>query len=1075
MKWYMLKKCNLFLFSLSLALAVSLSAVAQNSLNVKGVVTTAEGETLIGVSVSQVGSNIGTVTDVDGRFSLNVSQGAVLRFSYIGYEVVEKPAAADMNVTMGESKRVLDEVVVIGYGVQKKSLVSGAISKVTTADIEKTMPTRFEDVISGKVAGLTAFQQSGQPGSGSDMFVRGIGSVNDSRPLYVVDGMQIEGNISFLNPKDIASVEVLKDAASAAIYGTRGANGVIIITTKQGEKGRKSINYEFSYGWQNPWKKREVLNAQQYMTLMNEGLVNDGGVPRFSADQIANAKTTDWQEEVFNYNAPVVNHNVSMMGGSENNTYTFSFGYLTQDGIVGGNYGKSNMERYNFRVNDTQTVFETNTRSFLNKMRVGVNIGYTRVSRTDLGDTTNGVNSEFGSILGSALVYGPHLPVYAENPEATLARFPYAIRDKEGRVFYISEDGYQEIGNPVAMLNNTAKYRINEEDVFVGGVWGELDIWKGIKFRSSYNIDMSFWGHNGYNMPYYEAPQGKHIDDLENSNIYGQKNRRFSWQVENYLSWTEKFAGKHGVEVVLGQSALKTTNSRIDGSRGIPTFDEHDLLMNMNNTASNKTYYDVSGWYDGEYVNFYALASYFGRINYNFDERYIFSASFRRDGSSRFGPDQKWGVFPAVSVAWNILNEPYIPNKPEWMDAAKLRVSWGRNGNDRIGDLRYVTNYDRGGSFDYYFGGGFDPATNTWSGTLVSGVQPGALENRLLAWEESEQTNIGFDLLFFRSAFNFSFDWFKKSTIGMLQSTIKVPSTGQSPPLGNVGTMSNKGFEFTAGYKGRVRDFNWFVDANATYVKTVLDKYASATGVQYNIENQGNTIGEYMRGATGEVYPFFYGFKTDGLFQNTSDVENYTWTDPETGETKMIQPKAKPGDIRFVDINNDGQISDEDRVNIGKPTPDWTFGITLGGEWKGFDFNLFFKGATGFSIFDYSQRGMALLNRPAWVLDRWHGEGTSNRIPRMSELNENENHKSSDLSLKDGDYLRLKSAQIGYTLPMNVTQKIAIQKLRVYVAGYNLLTFTSYDGFDVEMGSHSVDRGIYPQARTIAVGANITF
>ncbi|GHT48702.1 SusC/RagA family TonB-linked outer membrane protein [Bacteroidia bacterium] len=1054
---------------------LSLPVVAQD-INVKGVVTDAGGESLIGVSVVQTGSSNGAITDLDGRFSLNVPQGTILRFSYVGYETIELPASPEMNVLLKEST-LLEELVVVGYGVQKKSLVSGAISKVTSADIEKTMPTRLEDVLNGKIPGLTTLQSSGQPGSGSDMFIRGIGTVNNSGPLYVVDGMQIEGSISYLNPKDIASVEVLKDAASSAIYGTRGANGVILITTKQGVKGKGVINYDFSYGWQNPWKKKEVLNAQEYMTLMNEMQVNDDGQIRFTANEIANAKTTDWQDEIFNYNAPIVNHNVSMTGASETNSYAISFGYLKQEGIVGGNVGKSNLERYNFRINDTHTAFETDTRSFLNKLKVGVNLGYTHGN-----NTTVDTNSEFGSILGSALVFAPYLPVYATNPETTLALYPEAVKDKDGRVYTIplASDKYQEIGNPVAMLNNTNQYKINEEDVFVGGVWAELDIWNNIKFRTSYSIDMSFWGNNGYDIPYYVAPQGKHIDDLEHSRIYGEKNKRFTWQTENYFSWSERF-DRHNIEVMAGQSALKTTSSKIYGSRGVPLFDEHDLLLNLNNTLADNTYYDVNGFFSGEWTNFYALASYFGRFNYNFDERYILSASLRRDGSSRFGPDKKWGLFPAVSVAWNILNEPYISNKPSWMDAAKLRASWGRNGNDRIGELKYVTNYDRGGAYDYYFGGGFDPASNSWIGSRVPGVQPGAIENRLLAWEESEQTNIGFDLFLLRSAFNFSFEWFKKSTIGMLQETIKKPSSGQTPSWGNVGDMSNKGVEINTGYKGHAGKFNFFVDANATYVKTVLDKYANADGIQRNIENQGNTgVGEYMRGETGEVYPFFYGLKTNGLFQNPDEINNYTYTyiDEDTGleTTQLIQPNARPGDIRFVDTNNDGSITDADKVNIGKPMPDWTFGVTLGGEWNGFDFNLFFKGATGFQIFDYAQRGdIPALNRPAWVLQRWHGEGTSNTIPRMTANNPNGNYSSSDLYLKNGDYLRLKTAQIGYTVPAQFTQKLAIQKIRFYVAGYNLLTFTGYDGFDIEMGSHSIDRGVYPQARTIAVGANITF
>ena len=1055
-------------------------------ISISGTVTE-NGEPLPGVTVMVKGTSIGTATDIDGRYKIIAPNAeSVLQFSFVGYTTIEFLVGdrTVFDVEMREDTQALEEVVVIGYGVMKKSLVSGAISKVSSTDLEKMLPTRLEDVLNGKVSGMQIMQHSGQPNSGSDVYIRGIGTINSAGPLYVVDGMQIQGNISFLNPKDIESVEVLKDAASSAIYGTRGANGVIMITTKQGKSGKTMVNYDFSYGWQNTWKKRELLDAQEYMFIMNEMAINDNGVPPFTAEEIRNAKTTDWQDEVFNKNAPVINHNVSLTGGSENHAYAVSFGYFKQDGIIGGNYGKSNVERYNFRINANQVVYETKTRDFLNKLNVGVNFNYTRQESTSID-----ANSEWGSVLGSAIGLPPHLPVYAEDPDDVLSNYPYAIKDRDGRVFSLPPVGFQELGNPMAMLANDKQYSLNSEDVFVGGAWAELDIWKGIKFRSSYSVDMSFWGNNGYNMPYFIASQGKFIDDLEHSNIYGEKNRRYSWQVENYISWNERFAGKHDVMVMIGQSARKSIQSQIGGSRGIPTFDEHDLLLNMNSTADNKNYFNVYGYFSGGSVNFYALASYYGRINYSYDGRYILSASLRRDGSSNFGPDNKWGVFPAVSVAWNILNEPYISNKPAWMNAAKFRASWGRNGNDQIGALRYITTYSRGGSFDYYFGGGFDPRQNAWQGQLVSGVQPGALENRMLGWEESDQINIGFDVAMLRNSLNVSFDWFKKTTIGMLQEAFLPGSTGQSPPWGNVGDMSNKGIEINVGYKGRAGNFNYFVDANATYVKTILDKYASATGIQYNMESNGaGGVGEYMRGATGEVYPFFYGLKTDGLFQNLDDINNYTTVVSETvwdadlaqevtKETlKVIQPTARPGDLRFIDQNGDGEITDADKVKIGKPMPDWIFGVTLGGSWKGFDFNLFFKSAVGFQIYDFSQRAdITTNNRPAWILDRWHGEGTSNSVPRITATDPNGNIRSSDLYLKNGNYLRLKTAQLGYTLPRNLTDKIAIQKIRFYVAAYNLFTLTGYDGFEVELGARSIDRGIYPQARTVSVGVEVTF
>ena len=1059
------------LFLLMLGLSFPWMLLAQ-TYPISGVVTSSgDGEALIGVSVMIKGTTIGSATDANGAFQLNARPSDVLVFSYLGHTTKEITVGSTRNfqVTLDEDLRALSEVVVIGYGVQKKSLVSGAIAKVTATELEKAMPTRLEDVLNGKVAGLTIMSNNGQPGAESAVYVRGIGTTGTANPLYIVDGIQIDGNISFLNPADIASIEVLKDAASAAIYGTRGANGVIMVTTKTGTKGKAALNYNFNMGWQNPWKKAELLNAQEYMTLINEMAINDGGSPRYSTSEIANAQTTDWQDAVFNYNAPIVNHGVNVSGGNENSTYSISYGYLKQDGIVGGNYGKSNLERHNFRINNSFNAYEAKNRNFLDKITVGVSMSYTRNENTNIEG-----NSEWGSPLGSALSFAPNLPIYAVDPEATLALQPYAIKDKDGRVYTIPTGGYQEIGNPVAMIDNKRQYRLNFEDVFVGGVWADLQIMKGLKFRSSYSIDMSFWGNRGYNLPYFIASQGKYINKIEDADVFDERNRRFFWQTENYLSYDNTFAEKHNVQLVLGQSASKSAKSQLGGSRKQPNYDDPDMMW-LNNTANNPAGFNVYGNIGD--VNFYSLASYFGRINYNYEERYIFSASFRRDGSSRFGPDSKWGIFPAVSVAWNILNEPYINNYPNWLSLAKLRFSWGRNGNDRIGELRYQTNYSRGSAHDYYFNGGYDPATRTWGGTLTQGLQPGSLENRLLHWEQSEQTNFGLDAAFLKGGLTFIFDYFTKKTIGMLQTAIIPPSTGQGAPIANVGDMENKGVEFEIDYKGKISDFNWNVALNASYVKTTLIKYGNASGIQSNMESNGAAgVGEYMRGSNGEVYPYFYGLKTNGLFQNFDEINNYTWTNPETGKTNLIQPQARPGDIRYVDMNDDGKISSDDKTKIGKPMPDWVFGITLGANWKGFDLNLFFKSAIGFDIYNFAQRGdIAAQNRPGWVLDRWHGEGTSTRVPRMTSTNPNGNYQSSDLYLEDGSFLRLKTAQLGYTLPASITQMLYIQKLRVFLSAHNLLTFTGYRGFDIEMGSHSVDRGVYPQSRTIAVGANITF
>ena len=1069
----------LFFLMLGLSLPWMLSAQTNP---ITGVVTSsADGEALIGVSVMIKGSTTGTATNMNGAFQLQARPNDVLVFSYLGYITKEIPVGntRDFQVMLDEDQRILGEVVVIGYGVQKKSVVSAAISKVSSDDLEVNIPYRVENLLKGKVAGVTILQNSGQPGESSAVRIRGIGSVNNRDPLYIVDGVAIDGNINYLNSNDIESVEVLKDAASAAIYGTRGANGVILITTKTGKKGKTLINYDFNYGWQNPWKKKAVLNSLEYMTLMNEMQINDGSTPRYSADFIAaNSKiNTDWQDEVFNYNAPIQSHSLSMSGGTEANSYFMSFGYFKHEGIIGGNTGISNVERYNFRINDTQTAFETKTRSFLSKLKVGANVSYRHGENT--GITTN---SEFGSILGSALTFVPYLPVYADDPEGVLTGVykdgttgtarPWAVTDKEGRVFTIPPSGFQEIANPVALLYRPTR-QLNMDDVIVGSVWGELDVFEGLTFRSSYSVDMSFYGNDGYHFPNYVALQGGNLEPA-NADIFSEKNRRFNYQVENYFSYNKSFFDTHNVQLVLGQSAFKSSTSQLSGSRVQPNTYDPDLAY-LNNTPELWTQARVNGSTDNN-VNAHTLASYFGRINYNFDERYIFSASLRRDGSSRFGGNNKWGYFPAFSVAWNILNEPYI-NKPVGMNAAKLRFSWGRNGNENIGELRYAAYESRGSAHDYYFGGTYSLTNGGWTGGLVSGMTPGALANPDLRWEQSQQTDIGLDLRFLNNALSFTADYFDKKTIDMLM-TVPIPTyAGSSAPMGNVGTMSNSGIEFELGWKNHVGQFNYFINANATKVKTRLVEYGNTDGIQRNIQSQGNTgVGEYLRGSNGEVYPYFWGLKTDGLFQNWDEINNYTWTDPETGITQLIQPLARPGDVRFVDLNNNGSITDDDKMKIGKPVPDWVFGFTFGAEWKGVDASLFFQGSYGNDIFEYAQRSdVPSMNRPEWILQRWHGEGTSNRIPRLTAANENQNWRSNDLYIKDGSYMRLRNAQLGYTLPASLTNKAAIQKLRFYIAAENLLTFTKYDGFDVEIGEQGIDRGIYPQSRTISVGVNVVF
>ncbi|SFE55248.1 SusC/RagA family TonB-linked outer membrane protein [Sunxiuqinia elliptica] len=1031
----------------------SLSLLAQD-ITVSGTVTAKEdGQPLPGVSVVIQGTTIGTITDFDGNYALGVPADGILVFSYIGMksQTVVVDGKSVIDVVLAEDYTDLDEIVVVGYGVQKKSVVTAAISSVSSEELENSTPTRIEDVMKGRVSGVQITQSSGQPGSDSKVRIRGIGTINNSEPLYIVDGMAVGGGISYLNPTDIESVEVLKDAASAAVYGARAANGVILITTKKGKSGKASINYDFSYGWQNPWKKKSVLNAKEYMTIINEAELNDKNAPRYSQEQIAGAGAgTDWQDETFNYDAPVQSHQISITGGTDDITYFLSFGYLNQEGIVGGNYGRSNYERYSIRSNTTYNVFEAD-RSFLNNIKVGVNAGYSRVLSSGIE-----TNSEYGSVLGSALTFNPLVPVYAEDPDAVLAQHPTAVTDKNGKVFSIPPAGFQEIANPVAMLNAPIGGQDNE-DKFVSTFWGEINLIEGLKFKSSYGVDLAFWGADGYEFEHFLATQGK---DLTQSHVYSNMHRGFVWQLENTLTYNKIFKEKHSLTVLLGQSAQEYKVRHLYG-------DDYDLLesdpnkANIDYAIAPPTEGRVAGG-TGGFSN-ETLASYFGRVDYNYDERYMFQATVRRDGSSSFGPNNKWAVFPSFSVGWNVTNEAFMENLPDWFNYLKLRASWGTNGNNRIGNFSYTSLMD--GNQNYYFGAGDDMY-------MQYGSSPSKLANADVKWEESEQIDLGFDTRFFDSALSFGFDYFKKTTNGMLIDQPIPGYVGKGAPIANAGDMENSGLEFELGYRGSAGDFSYSISANATYLKNKLIDMGNDSGEAIYESAGASGVGSYVKGMNGEVFPYFYGYQTDGLIQNQAEAEAYN---------SLYGENAQPGDVRFVDLNGDESITDDDKTKIGKGMPDWTYGLTVGVEWKQFDFNMFWQGSLGNDIFDFSQRGdIPAMNRPSWILDRWTGEGTSTSIPRMTNQNSNRNWRSSDLYIKDGSYARLKNIQLGYSLPSSLLQKAAISRLRVFVSAENLVTITDYDGFDPEIASGGyttigIDRGIYPQSRTIIIGANITF
>ena len=1034
--------------------------IRDRNIQIKGtVVSGTDNEPLPGVNVVVKGNtSTGTITDFNGTFTLSAPADAILSISYIGFKSQEIAVKGhkDIKIVLQEDSETLDEVVVVGYGVQKKSVVTASIAKVSADDLASTAPVRMDNALKGLASGVTVTSSSGQPGAAAQIRVRGVGTIRTENgaadPLYIVDGMPLEGGLDYLNPNDIASIEVLKDAASGAVYGARAANGVILVTTKTGKIGKTKVTYDFSYGWQSAWKKRDVLNASEYALMINEGAINAGIAPKFS-DPYSYGQGTNWQDEVFNNNAPMMNHQVSVSGASEKVNYLFSLGFYTQDGIVGGNFDRSNYERLTLRSNTQYTLFdESKERNWLNSLKVTSNLSYARIKSTSFDD-----NSTWGTPLGSALALSPILNVYDETEEAikaqfdkygTTAEYTPVYDPRNGKLFSIPGE-FGEMSNPIAKLSLPGDKHWSHK--FVANFSAELQLWDNLKFKTSYGADLSFWGYDGYR-PLYYLRSG---ESSTQSSAYSRKEDGTVWQLENVLMY-DKSIDKHSFSVLLGQSAKKSSGSYLYGSRNNITNYSRPYIDASTGLAANADR-DAAGAPSVDAT----LASIFARASYNYDERYMLQVTVRRDGSSRFGPNNHYAVFPSFSLGWNLTNEKFMNKRPNWLTTTKIRLSWGKNGNENIGNFKYTVLTSPGNNA--IFGS---------SENVINGVKASGLANPDLKWEESEQLDFGLDFGFFNNALTFTADYYKKKTNGMLME-MNIPFyVGEAKPIGNVGKMENSGIELEAAYKFRVSDWNFRVSANASYLKNKLIEYGNESGWE-NLDSFQGT-GDISRAENGKPFPFFYGYKTAGIFQNTDEVKAY-----KNDKGELLQPTAVPGDVRFVDVDGNGIIDANDRTDIGKGMPDWTFGFNLGVSWKSFDLNMMWQGTAGNDIYDATRRtDIATSNLPSWMLNRWTGEGTSNRIPRFVQ-GDNVNWQSSDLYVYDGSYLRLKNIQLGYTLPAALTQKVFISSLRFYVAAENLFTFTKYHGFDPEISSGGtslgIDYGVYPQARVWTIGASLSF
>lgn len=1028
---------------------------AQSNLDIRGTVNSvSDGLPLIGVNVLQKGTTNGTITDIEGHFRLNVPAGSEIEISYIGYinqSVRVTAGKTEYIINLIEDSKTLEEVVVIGYGVQKKSVVTAAISQVSGDELAKSVPTTFQNALKGKVSGVQIVSESGAPGANAKVRIRGIGTINNSDPLYLVDGMPVE-TINNINPSDIESVEVLKDAASAAIYGTRGANGVVLITTKKGSVSKPQLTYEVSYGWQNPTKKLDYMNAIEYQMMVNEMNMNHGKSPVYPNynpnDPSTHPKAyTNWQDELLSENAMVYNHKLSLSGGNDRNLYFVSLGYVNQKGIVASE--KSYYERYNARFNNTYTVIEDKSRFWLPKVTLETNINYSHTEKMGIGN-----NSDVSGVLTSMALTPPNEAIYQDDP-TELAKYaqlyPNYVKDDNGRAYNIIN--MRELGNPMAVRqvsNNT----LDKANDFAGNLGLNIGILPGLNFRTNFGFSWAFWSKRGYTPSYYVSTNNVNTT----SSILHQKSERFTWQIENVLSY-EKQLGKHNFSVLLGQSALSREKSGLYG-------DDYDLPRYgldyawLSSGAAERSQERVR-----DDIEEHKLASFFGRISYNYDERYMLSLVLRRDGSSNFGPENKYANFPSVSAGWNLTQESFMESRPEWLNLIKLRASWGRNGNESISPFQYTSTLTMGNN-NVALGKGKNDQ-------IYVGIVPSRFVNPAIKWETSEQTDIGVDFRFLDNSLSLSVDYFDKKTKDMIL-WLQIPKyLGYWGMNANSGTMSNKGFEFDANYRFKVGAVNLSVNGNASYVENIVTDrgpgFSSIAQLGAGLANPDVAIVE-----SGMPYGYFRGYTHDGIFQNWDEVNAHVGP-----SGKLLQPNAQPGDVRFKNLYEDDLIDDKDLSMIGNPNPDWVYGFTLSGDWKNFDFSVFFQGVVGNQIFNYDRRpNVPYANWHRKWLGRWTGEGTSNWWPRVVEDDAANMNTSrvSNLYIEDGDYLRLKVLQLGYTLPANLTRKALVNNLRFYVQCDNLLTFSKYKGYDPEVGARSgMDSGTYPQARVFTVGASVNF
>ena len=1009
------------------------------------VVSATDGEELIGATVQVQGTQTGTVTDFEGNFKINANEGQTLVVSYVGFlsKQVKVGAASQMTVQLEEDKKSLDEVVVIGYGVQKKKLVTGATLQVKGDEVQKLNTTNPLQALQGQTPGMTIISESGQPGEGLKVNIRGLGTTGSSGPLYIIDG--VRGDISTLNPADIESIDVLKDAASAAIYGSQSANGVVLVTTKSGKDGRSVISFDGYMGWQNVARKAEMLNAQEYMTIMDEQNINSGGAAynwkgmTSIYDKNGNVYDTDWVDAMFKNNAKTQSYNLGITGGNQKGNYALTLGYMTQEGIVGGS-AVSDYERYNFRVNSEYQLID----DFL---KVGEQVSFVYYKKRGIL-----VSDQYKNTLRSAFGTSPIAPIYSDN-----GKYGSPYNDTS------DSDWYNADGNPYGAMMTTINNK-TQHGALTANVYADLQPIKNLHFRTTLGVKYDSDDYRGFT-PMYHFSIYSNNDTRTSASQSKSDGTEITWT--NTLSYDFKLKD-HSLSALIGMESYRTEGSSVYAANGSlrEGFDTWRYAYVSNGTAQ-KTEDGLS--VSGSPWDELRMVSYFGRVSWNWQEKYMATATLRCDGSSRFAKGHRYGWFPSVSAGWVVTNEKFMEPVTKVMDYFKLRASWGQVGNQNIGNYMYAAPVTTSNVY-YNFG------NRLGSDADVYGAYPSRLANEEITWETSEQIDLGFDARFLNQRLNVNFDWYRKSTKDWLVQPPVLSTVGTGAPYINGGDVVNTGVELGLAWNDMIgSDLHYFVNLNGAYNKNKVGNIPNEDGVIHGKANMlYDNSTEFYRASNGEPIGYFWGYKTAGVFQNDQDIKD--WISAGNG---VLQSDVQPGDVKYYDINHDGVIDDNDKVNLGNGMPDFTYGFSLGLDWKGLDFSITANGQVGNKIVQsYRNVGSTTANYTKAILDRWTGEGTSNKIPRVT--NTNINYQFSDLFVQDGDFLRISNITLGYDFAKLIGVKF-ISQCRLYAQVQNAFTFTKYDGMDPEIGYGTdgwvsgIDVGYYPRPRTYLVGVNLKF